>query len=129
MLATLLKEKKNTIPFGISEWNLYNDNVSNNKTNNLITRRIMVVYVVKVQREHESYTTSSGIVGVYSNKESARKQMKENFDEEVECWKSEYGYNDDDLTLREGTDLCSVYDGVGGIEFTEFEISEVEVED
>lgn len=89
----------------------------------------MVVYVVKVQREHESYAASSGIVGVYSNKESARKQMKENFDEEVECWKSEYGYNDDDLTLREGTDLCSVYDGVGGIEFTEFEISEVEVED
>jgi hypothetical protein len=89
----------------------------------------MKVYVVKVQREHEEYTTSSEIVGVYFSKESARKQMKKNFDEEVEYWKNEYGYHDDDLTLKEGTDVCSVYDGVGGIEFTEFEISEIEVED
>lgn len=87
-----------------------------------------VVYVVKAQREHEEYTTSSEIVGVYTNKESARKQMKKSFNEEIEEWKNEYGYHDDDLTLKEGTDVCSIYDSVGGIEFTEFEISEIVVE-
>ena len=88
-----------------------------------------MVYVLKVQSEHEEYPTSSEIIGVYSDKEHARKQMKEYFDEELEEWKSEYDYHDDDLELQKGSDICSIFDKVNGIRYTEFVVDEFEVED
>lgn len=81
------------------------------------------VYVLTALREHESYTSSNDVVGVYKSKESAEKAMNKALDEEITQWKEDMSMGVEGFEIKRESETCSIYDTFGGIEYTEFSIS------
>ena len=81
------------------------------------------VYVLTALREHESYTTSDDVVGVYKTKESAEEAMNNALDKEIARWKENTSVEGEKFEIKRGSEMCSIYDTIGGIEYTEFSIS------
>ena len=81
------------------------------------------VYVLTALREHESYTSSNDVVGVYKSKESAEKAMNDALDREIAQWKKNMSMDVEEFEIKRESEMCSVYDTIGGIEYTEFSIS------
>lgn len=79
------------------------------------------VYVLTALREHESYNTSNDVLGVYKSKESAEKAMNDAFDKEIAKWQEDM--NGDEFDVKRDSEMCSIYDTIGGVEYTEFAIS------
>ena len=79
-------------------------------------------FVLYAHREHEEYVSSTEIVGVYRSEESALKALKEHADAEYKEWLDGFNYNDDDIERKNSTFRVSLYDKVGGVEYTEFEV-------
>ena len=82
------------------------------------------VYVLTALREHESYNTSNEVVGVYQSHEGAERAMNDALDEEIVRWKENTSMEDKEHAIRRGSEMCSIYDTIGGIEYTKFSISE-----
>ena len=80
------------------------------------------VYVLTALREHESYTSSDDVVGVYKSKESAEKAMNDALDREIAQWKKNMSMDVEEFEIKRESEMCSVYDTIGGIEYTEFSI-------
>ena len=80
------------------------------------------VYVLTALREHESYTTSNEVVGVYKSHEGAERAMNDALDEEIVRWKENTSVKGEKFEIKRGSEMCSIYDTIGGIEYTEFSI-------
>lgn len=81
------------------------------------------VHVLTALREHESYTSSTDVVGVYKSKENAEKAMNDALDKEIAQWKKNMSIDVEEFEIKRDSEMCSIYDTIGGIEYTEFSIS------
>lgn len=86
------------------------------------------VFVLSAHRDHESYSSSTDIIGVYDTHEKAEAVMKAEMEKELKNEDAFGDYEQEDLEVKYGSNTCSIFDMVGGLEYTEFSIYEREVE-
>lgn len=118
----------NISQFGNKHIVLYNINVSKksisiNIKDNTTMYSGRKVYVLTALREHESYTSSNEVLGVYKSKGSAENAMNDAFDKEIAKWQENMNGNEFDINIKRDSEMCSIYDTFGGVEYTEFSIS------
>lgn len=86
------------------------------------------IFVLYAHNEHESYAGSTEIIGVFKTKEQAQEIMSDCLEAKRAEWIEEDNHKDEDIEIKKSSDFASIYDTLGGIEYTEYEIVECEVQ-